>query len=416
MTATPPTSPSLAASGWGSRPLRRATMTLALSQLVSWGVLFYGFAVAASAITADTGWSEGLVSGAFAAGLLVSGVGAPPIARALAAHDPRRVMTAGSVVGIVGMVGFAWAPNPVVLYAAWLVIGVAMAATLYDPAMAILVALDPGRRHRTIAAVTVAGGLASTVFAPLGGWLVDAVGWREAMAILGIGGGSFTLLLHSIALPPASAHAPETLVAPAPAPPVNRPLRQLRDAVLFEQAAMIATTAYLIGLLVDRGVTLGRASAALAVMGLGKVGGRVLLLGPVARRSLTALSALASVVQCVGLALPLAITHGAALFPAMAIVGAASGSTTVLRPLIVVELVGPAPFAATNARIQRTTTFARAGAPLALGLGITAFGWPVAWAAAVIGFALAGERYLALGRSRARAPGWSATDAPIVAS
>ena len=31
--------------GWGSSALRRATLTLAISQLVSWGVLFYGFAV-----------------------------------------------------------------------------------------------------------------------------------------------------------------------------------------------------------------------------------------------------------------------------------------------------------------------------------------------------------------------------------
>ena len=53
-----------ATAGWGSTALRRATLTLAISQLVSWGVLFYGFAVTSSAIRDDTGWSEGLVSGA----------------------------------------------------------------------------------------------------------------------------------------------------------------------------------------------------------------------------------------------------------------------------------------------------------------------------------------------------------------
>ncbi len=83
----------------------------------------------------------------------------------------------------------------------------------------------------------------------------------------------------------------------------------------------------------------------------------------------------------------------------MFVVGSASGATTVLRPLIVVDLVGAAPFAATNARIQRASTLARAAAPLVLGVAATAFGWPIAWAGCLAAFAVAGERYLALGRS-----------------
>lgn len=385
--------------GWGSSALRRATLTLAITQLVSWGVLFYGFAVAAPAITRDTGWSDGVVSGAFALGLLTAGFGAPPIARALARFDPRRVLTAGSIVGMIGMLAFAGAPNPPVLYLAWIVIGAAMAATLYEPAMAVLVALDPARRHRTLAVVTVAGGLASTVFAPLAGSLVDAIGWRPALAVLGVAGGVVTTLLHAIVLPSAGAHRSETQVAHVPAPPVDRPLRLMRSAVLFEQAAMIATTAYLISLLVDLGVDLTTASAALGVMGLGKVVGRLLLLGPVGRRSLTALAAACTVVQLAGLALPLGVTETAVLFSAMFVVGCASGATTVLRPLIVVELVGAAPFAATNARIQRASTVARAAAPLVLGVAASALGWPIAWAGCLVAFAVAGERYVALGRS-----------------
>ena len=385
--------------GWGSAALRRATLTLAIAQLVSWGVLFYGFAVTAPAITTDTGWSDGVVSGAFALGLLIAGFGAPPIARALARHDPRRVLTTGSIVGTIGMLGFAAAPNPTVLYLAWIVIGAAMAATLYEPAMAVLVALDPARRHRTLAVVTVAGGLASTVFAPLAGWLVDTIGWRQALAVLGVTGGMVSAVLHAAVLPSAGAHRTETQVAHVPAPPVDKPLRLMRSAVLFEQAAMIATTAYLISMLVDRGVDLRVASAALGVMGLGKVAGRLLLLGPVGRHSLTALAALCTAMQLAGLALPLRVTGNAVLFPAMFVVGCASGATTVLRPLIVVELVGAAPFAATNARIQRASTVARAAAPLVLGVAATALGWPIAWAGCLAAFAVAGERYIALGRS-----------------
>jgi predicted MFS family arabinose efflux permease len=393
-----------ATAGWGSAALRRATLTLAISQLVSWGVLFYGFAVTSSAIREDTGWSEGLVSGAFALGLLIAGLGAPPVARALAGHDPRLILTAGSLTGVVGMLGFATAPNPIVLYLAWVVIGVAMAATLYEPAMAVLVALDPARRYRTLTVVTVAGGLASTVFAPLGAWLVDSLGWRQALAVLGICGGLFTALLHAVVLPAPHAHAVETQVSHQPAPSFDRRLRRLRDAVILEQSAMIATTAYLIALLVDEGVDLATASAALAVMGLGKVAGRLLLLGPIGRRSLSLLAAIATVVQFAGLALPLGVTTNWALFPAMFVVGAASGATTVLRPLLVVDLVGAAPFAATNARIQRAATFARAAAPLALGVAVSALGWTWAWSVCLVAFVVAAERYIALGRSHPSSP------------
>jgi predicted MFS family arabinose efflux permease len=382
--------------------LRRATLTLAITQLVSWGVLFYGFAVTAPGITSDTGWSHGVVSGAFALGLLVAGLAAPPIARSLARFDPRRVLTAGSLVGMLGMLVFAAAPSPPVLYVAWIVIGGAMGATLYEPAMAVLVALDPARRHRTLAVVTVAGGLASTVFAPFAGWLVGTLGWRRALAGLGIGGGVLTGVLHAVVLPPAHAHRTDTRVTHLPAPPVDESMRLLRRAVVFEQAAVIATTTYLVAMLVDRGVDLGVASALLGVMGLGKVVGRLLLLGPIGRCSSTALAAVCAAVQLTGLALPICVTDTRALLAAMLVVGSASGATTVLRPLVVVDLVGADPFAATNARLQRASTVARASAPLGLGVAASALGWRVAWLGCLMGFAVAAERYLALGRSRSQ--------------
>lgn len=52
-------------------------------------VLFYGFTLTAPEITDATGWSDGVVSGAFAVGLLIAGFRAAPIARALARFDPR---------------------------------------------------------------------------------------------------------------------------------------------------------------------------------------------------------------------------------------------------------------------------------------------------------------------------------------
>jgi len=385
----------LATVRWGTPALRRATLTLAVTQLVSWGVLFYGFAVVAPEVTDTTGWSESVVSGAFSVGLVVAGVTAPFVATALARHDSRLVLGVGSVVGVLGMLGFAAAERVVTLYAAWIVIGLAMASTLYEPAMAVLVALDPTRRQRTLTTVTVAGGLASTVFAPLGGLLVDELGWRSALVVLALAGGALTVGLHALVLPsspvelrPAVVPRGETVWTPA--------VRRLRVAMLFESAAVLATTAHLIGLLVDRSVTLAVAGAVLGVMGVGKVAGRLLLLGPLGRRSLPGLAAACNAVQLVGLAVPLLTTASAALFVSAAVVGAASGATTVLRPLLVVELVGAGPFAQVNARLQRATTFARAGSPFVVGAGAAMLGWGPAWALTLMCFGVAADRYLRL--------------------
>jgi predicted MFS family arabinose efflux permease len=403
---TSPAAGESSARGWGSPALRRATVVLGTTQIISWGVLFYGFAVVAPDISAGTGWSEAAVAGAFSTGLLVAGLAAPFVARALASYDPRLVLTAGSFVGAAAMVAFATAHSLAGLYAAWIVAGVAMAVTFYEPAMAVLVALDPARRVRTLTSVAVAGGLASTVFAPLTGFLADALGWRDAIALLGVAGGLVTAILHAAVLPPPSAH-PQTQhhTIEAAAPGVMRgSVARLRTAALFEQAALVATTVHLVGVLAHRGAPVTVGAAALAAMGIGKVAGRLLLLGPSRNRSLPLLAAGCSLVQLTGFTAPLVTTAPIAVLPIAVVVGAASGASTVLRPLLVVDLVGAGRFAAVNARIQRAAAFARSGAPFVLGAAIATLGWSAAWLIALGGFAVAAERFRSLHRAHDSRP------------
>jgi hypothetical protein len=136
-------------------------------------------------------------------------------------------------------------------------------------------------------------------------------------------------------------------------------------------------------------------------MGIGKVAGRLLLLGPWIRRvPLTHLASGCNVVQLTGLALPLVTTATGPLVVVAILVGAASGATTVLRPLLVVELVGAGPFAAVSGHLQRATTLARAAAPLAIGLGAASVGWPLTWTIALATFGIAAERYLRIDHGR----------------
>ena len=118
--------------------LRQVVTVLGISQIVSWGCLYYGFAALQSSITADTGWSPTAVTGAFSVGQLVSAVVGLWVGRHLDAYGPRAVMTAGSLIAVPGMLAVAAAPSLVVFYAGWVLVGAAMAGTLYPPAFAAL--------------------------------------------------------------------------------------------------------------------------------------------------------------------------------------------------------------------------------------------------------------------------------------
>ncbi len=130
---------SQAATGTGDRSRPRAALpALCATQITSWGIVYYAFPVLNARITADTGWSTTATTGAFSGALVVSALAGIPVGRILDRRGPRAVMTVGSLLGVAAVLGIAYAPNLAVFTAAWLVAGVAMAATFYQPAFAAL--------------------------------------------------------------------------------------------------------------------------------------------------------------------------------------------------------------------------------------------------------------------------------------
>jgi MFS family permease len=84
---------------------------LCLTEIVSWGVLYYAFPVLAPGIAADTGWSPTAISAAFSAGLVTSALVGIPVGRILDRGGPRAVMTAGSVLAGLAVGLVAWSPT-----------------------------------------------------------------------------------------------------------------------------------------------------------------------------------------------------------------------------------------------------------------------------------------------------------------
>ncbi len=153
---------------------------LCVTEITSWGVLYYALPVLALAIAGDTGWPVAAVTGAFSAGLVVSALAGIPLGRLLDRIGPRPVMTAGSLLAVPAVVVIATAATYPVFVAGWLLAGVAMSGTLYPPAFAALTRWWGPRRLQALTGLTLLAGLASTVFAPLTAALLGGLGWRGA--------------------------------------------------------------------------------------------------------------------------------------------------------------------------------------------------------------------------------------------
>lgn len=163
-------------------PLPR-TLPLAAgcNQLINWGISFYMPGTFARAITADKGWSSPQIYLGLTLAMLVMAVISPFVARLLARFGGRRVVMCGTLLIAASCVGMAWTTSLVGWYCAWLLSGVGMRLSLYDALFAALVSLYGQQARKTISQVTLAGGLASAVFWPLGDALLKIMHWQDAL-------------------------------------------------------------------------------------------------------------------------------------------------------------------------------------------------------------------------------------------
>ena len=126
----------------------RAVSVLGLANPVL-GALFYPPVLTVPLIAADHGWSPSFAMAGFSVGLFVDGLCARYVGGAIDGFGGHAVMPAGSVIGAAGLLALVWAPGVASYFAtAWITIGIAMAASLYDPAFATRSARSSGSAAR----------------------------------------------------------------------------------------------------------------------------------------------------------------------------------------------------------------------------------------------------------------------------
>lgn len=363
---------------------RGAVLRLGLSQLICWGISHYLIGVFGEAIAADLGWSRTRVYGGFSLALLVMGLASPAVGRAIDRLGGGRVMAVGSLLCAIGCTGLALANTPLAYYAAWLCLGLAMRAILYDAAFAALARIGGAGAGRAIAQITLLGGLASTCFWPLGHALAEALGWRGALLAYA-GFALLTLPLH-LSLP-AGRFRPETeATAGAGGGPERR-----AAALLF---ALIVTlvnglnaglTAHMIGLLTELGLAAGLAVSLSALRGIGQSAARLAAVLAAGRLDPFALNLAATLVLplCFALALAAGVSPLAAAAFAF-FYGAGNGIVTITRGTLPLALFGAQTYGAFVGRLLVPGFLVSAAAPLAFAAVIERFGAQAALALAIL--------------------------------
>jgi MFS family permease len=266
-------------------PATHAVLALGFTQMIAWGTTLYALGVLGKPIAADTGWSQSLVFGGLTVGLLVSSAASTWIGRVIDRRGGRLVMGAGSVLIAIGLVVLSQVTHPYAYLAAWALLGLAMRMSLYDAAFAALVQVAPSRGRRAISYLTLFGGLASTVFWPIGHELNAIYGWRITLLIFAAINLLVCLPLHWFGLARREAdeqaervhYAAASVTADAPLEGAARSVAMVLFSLIVAASAVVigALAVHLVPILEAAGLAGGVAVTIASLKGVAQVAGRI---------------------------------------------------------------------------------------------------------------------------------------------
>lgn len=347
---------------------------LGITQITAWGSIYYAFALMIDPLATAMGVSQPTVVGAFSVALLAAGLASPLIGALIDRHGGRWVMTAGSVAGGLLLMALSLVRSVPQLYAVWAGLGVVMAATLYDPAFAVLAQVFKERQRQAITALTLFGGFASTIFWPLTQALIQAHGWQMALVILGLLNLVVAAALHACLLP--SSAGTRALDASAPPPPTGLG-HVLRDPTFYGLCAAFtgnalvfsAMSVHMLSLLQGKGLSLAEAAWVGALVGPMQVLGRIVEWAFLSKLHPSRVGLLATWLLPVSLGL-LAYSppHLAWLALFALLYGSGNGVMTIVRGAVPAELCGRENYGAVNGAMAAPVLLAKAAGPIAAAL------------------------------------------------
>jgi MFS family permease len=366
--------------GLDRRGLSRLLGALAVTQTVGYGVLYYSFSVFLRPMAADLHASLTAITAALTVAVVVAGLCAIPVGRWIDRHGARALMSLGSVIGSLAVIAWSQAHGVVELYAVFLVIGVASAMVLYEPAFAAIVrAVDSARRASALLVVTIVAGFASSIFIPLAGALDVHLGWRHAVLTLAVVHFICTVPLHLAAVPRQRGPTmPPRVGARADRGIVHATLRSLAFWVLTvaftaQGAAVAVVAVQLVGYLVFLGHAPAVAATIAGLLGVMSVTGRLATTGMRRRYTTGAVTVAVFLIQAAAVAsLPALGRSAAGAIACVTLFGLGFGVVTIVRPALLADRYGASSYATISGTMAMPMNIAKAIAPLIAAVLISA--------------------------------------------
>ena len=364
-----------------SRRDARFVWVLSALQLITWGSVFYGFALFMAPLEHALGMSRAESSLGFSLMLLAEGVLAFPVGRWIDRGHERAVMTGGSLLVGLAFLAHSQISSVPQFYAVWTLLGVGLAGTLYPPAFAVLTRRFPQHFRRAIILLSFLGGLASTVFIPLVAWLIDRWGWRDALVILGV--------MHLLVCVPVHGwllrNAPQQAMLAHPrndtehdTPTLMSLVRQptfwqLAVFVVLLMGVTSALPAHMVSLLREAGMTESWAIAVPASIGVLQVMGRLGLYLTEHRVNVHAANRWVTLLIPLGfLTLLIGAGHGGWGVLFVVVYGVGNGMLTIVKGTVMAQYVSREHMGSLNGLLGLPMALARAAAPWLMGLLWTA--------------------------------------------
>lgn len=359
----------------------RALITaLGVGQVCAWGSLYYSFPVIAEAMMAELGWSKTDVYGAATIGLVLAGFLAYPVGVAIDKGYGRMLMGGASLMAAILLGLWSQVNSLLGFYLLIAGIGALQAAALYEPAFAVMARrVGPGRARKGITAITLWGGFASTLFIPLVQFLLDRLGWRDALLVLALINGLICTVAYFGFIRPGQdavhfEHSDQKSALTTDKQEVRAIVRKpvfwlLMLALTAYAGVFTAFTFHMYPLLLENGLSTSNVVWAIATIGPAQVAGRILISvfgSGISMRRIGSFVVAAFPVVFIVLALrPTSMW----LVTTLCIVyGASNGIFTIVRGLVVPEMLSRRAYGAINGLLTFPSTLARAFAPVAIAL------------------------------------------------
>ncbi|WP_422848529.1 MFS transporter [Acidovorax sp. M14] len=380
---------------------------LGTAQTLAWASSYYLPAMLAAPMARDLGVATPTVFAAFSVALIVSALLGPFAGRTIDRHGGRPVLVGTNLLFAAALAGMALAQGPVGLFAAWVLMGVAMGSGLYEAAFATLVRLYGQGARGAITGITLIAGFASTVGWPLSAWMETQWGWRGACA-----GWAALHLLVGVPLngwlpradttkkpPPPSADVPVAGTSAPAAPATSAAAHPLRTTVLLSFVFAVtwftstAMAAHLPRLLQASGTSLEAAVALAALVGPAQVAARLLEFGLLRRLHPLLSAQLAAAAHPVGAGL-LMVLGGPAAAVFTLLHGAGNGILTIAKGTLPLVLFGPAGYGTRQGLMMVPARVAQAFAPILFGMALDRTGAAALWLTTLLGLAALGALWL----------------------